>query len=592
MSVQMDERERDALDASPRLAGASTALGALAILVGVAVLLGWILDIEALKRIVPGLVAMNPATACAFICAGTALIGANRRIYQRLSPFARRALPVLAAVILLVGLLKIIMLCGGPDARVDQWLFNSKLDDGSALPNRMAPNTALTFCLLGSALLLLDARFRHALWAAQILALVAMLSSLLALLGYAYGIHSLYGIGHFIPMALHTALVFFCLATGILLARGERGLMAPLTSYTAGGTTARRLLPSAVAVPALVGWLGLQGQRAGLFDYEFGIALFAVVNIAVFGALIWWNAGVLHRLDKARQKAILQMRETAGELAVSHETLAKKNAHMEADLDLAREIQQAFLPQQYITLPRASTPADSALRFHHRYEPTTALGGDFSDILILSDTQAGIFICDVMGHGVRSALVTAIVRGLAEETLNLASEPGQFLTAINKSLITILERTRAPLFASAFYLYADVTQGRMRYASAGHPSPFLARCDSGEVRPLLPDDSGSGPALGVFADSHYPTHESALTERDLLVLYTDGLTEAADSDGEEYGEERLSEDIAARLHLAPALLLDELLNRARAFSVAGQFEDDVCLVAMEVARSGRLIETR
>ena len=104
--------------------------------------------------------------------------------------------------------------------------------------------------------------------------------------------------------------------------------------------------------------------------------------------------------------------------------------------------------------------------------------------------------------------------------------------------------------------------------------------------PLLPDDAGCGPALGVFEDSHYPTHECALTARDFLVLYTDGLTEAANADGEEYGEERLKAAIAGHLHFPRAVLLDELLNQARAFSADGQFEDDVCLVGMEVAGAG------
>lgn len=561
----------------------SRALAIAAILLGVAVLLGWLFHLDWLKRLVPGLVAMNPATAYSFILAGISLA-----LWNVPQPNAkqRAAAQICASVVLLVGLLKVWTLIGGPDSHADQWLFATQLAEEKGLPNRMAPNTALSFCLASTALLLLGGRAQISLWAAQIVALATTLFAMLALLGYFYSVRSLYGVGVYIPMALHTAGGFLLMGTGLLMARANQGLMAPLTSYSAGGTMARRLLPAAIAVPIVFGWLIIEGERAGLFQNEFGAALFVVAIVFVFGALIWWCAGLLLRIDRARQKAVEIIRETSAQLETSHSIIARKNAEMEADLDLAREIQQAFLPQQYITLPRASAPADCALRFHHRYEPATALGGDFSDILLLSDTQAGIFICDVMGHGVRSALVTAIVRGLAEETMSLSREPGQFLTAINRSLMAILQRTKTPLFASAFYLFADVGEGKIRFASAGHPSPLLARCDTGEIRALLPGDQGSGPALGVFDDAFYQTHESALAPRDFVVFYTDGLVEVANDEGEEYGEERMQTLIARQLQLAPAALLDELLREARDWAANGLFDDDICLVGMEVARSG------
>lgn len=569
----------------------SSVTGGVASLVGILVLGGWLFDVDTLKELVPGLVAMNPATACAFIGLGLALLLLHR---PQLSGGAQWLAQGCAVASLVVGGVKLLALLGGPDVGVDRWLFSARLVSATGLPNRMAPNTALNFVLLGGALWLLSravqppgATSQPRVWpsqivATQLLALAATLSSMLALLGYAYGIHSFYGIGHFIPMALHTAMTFLMLAVGVLVARSDQGLIAPLTSYSVGGKLARRLLPAAFLVPILCGGLLLAGERLRGVDSEFGIAIFVVVNMTVFATLIWWTAGLLHRTDRARQRALAQMRATALELELSHESLAKKKGQMEADLDLAREIQQAFLPQQYITVPHAALPADSALRFHHRYEPATTLGGDFSDILLISDTQAGIFICDVMGHGVRSALVTAIVRGLAEETLGLARDPGAFLAAINRSLLTILERTRAPLFASAFYLFADAGAGQMRYASAGHPSPLLAERATGAVRWLLPGDIGCGPALGVFADAVYPTHESSLAPRDLVVLYTDGLVEAAAVGGEEYSEERLQAAIAQRVDLATAPLLDEILAEVRAFAANGQFEDDVCLVGMEV----------
>src|SRR5262249_50874489 len=102
----------------------------------------------------------------------------------------------------------------------------------------------------------------------------------------------------------------------------------------------------------------------------------------------------------ARKRAEEGLRRTTVELAKNREELRIKNEQMEEDLRMAREIQQAIIPQQYPTFPKSADPRDSMLRFCHRYRPTGAVGGDFFNVRALSDTKAGVFICDVMGHGV------------------------------------------------------------------------------------------------------------------------------------------------------------------------------------------------
>jgi len=156
------------------------------------------------------------------------------------------------------------------------------------------------------------------------------------------------------------------------------------------------------------------------------------------------------------------------------EELRTKNAQLEADFNMAREIQEIFLPQQYPTFPRWIAPEESALKFCHRYLPAAAVGGDFFDIFAITGTTAGVFICDVMGHGMRAALVTAIMRGLLEELMPVAADAGKFLTEINRSLHTILRRTREPFLATAFYMVADVATGELRFASAGIPAPCVS----------------------------------------------------------------------------------------------------------------------
>src|SRR6185503_4542086 len=146
------------------------------------------------------------------------------------------------------------------------------------------------------------------------------------------------------------------------------------------------------------------------------------------------------------------------------QALRLKNDQMEANLKIAREIQLNMLPQQYPTFPRDAKPAASALRFCHRYQPTDDVGGDFFNVLALSDTEAGVFICDVMGHGASSALVTAMIRALVEDVKPEAWVPGKMLTRLNHDLCAILKSTGSPMLTTAFYLVADLAKGEMRYA--------------------------------------------------------------------------------------------------------------------------------
>jgi methyl-accepting chemotaxis protein len=157
-------------------------------LAGVLVLLGWVLDVETLKRLIPGLTAMNPTTAVGFVCGGCAL---GLLATQSHLTLARRLALALAAVTALLGAARVLALAGIHDLGVDRLLFADKLlaaDFGR--PNQMAPNTAVNFLLLGAALLIIDRPLRRFRWAAQLLSLTAAMTSLLALMGYAYGLRS------------------------------------------------------------------------------------------------------------------------------------------------------------------------------------------------------------------------------------------------------------------------------------------------------------------------------------------------------------------------------------------------------------------
>ena len=281
----------------------------------------------------------------------------------------------------------------------------------------------------------------------------------------------------------------------------------------------------------------------------------------------------------------LERKQLELQVARFTEALREKNAQVEADLNMAREIQEAFLPERYPVFPKRHPREGKRAAIYHRYLPTGAVGGDFFDVLRISDTQAGVFICDVMGHGVRAALVTAMVRALAEELVSAAAEPDKFLVEINHRLLGILTQTRMPMFASAFYVVVDLARGELRYSSAGHPSPLLVRRNLGTVEALrFPEQPG--PALGVFEESVYPTGRCPVAAQDLVVLFTDGLYEVEGAEGDEYGQERLLAAVSQRSRLPAGEMFDELLADVQKHAGNRGFVDDVCIVGVEVARVG------
>jgi len=284
-----------------------------------------------------------------------------------------------------------------------------------------------------------------------------------------------------------------------------------------------------------------------------------------------------------QQLAEERIRQANTELARSREELRAKNQLMEENLRMAHEIQAAILPQQYPVFPHDATPEQSAFLFVHRYQAAQSVSGDFFSVTPLSDSEVGVFICDVAGHGVRAALVTAMIRALVEELKPLAREPGNFLRKLNSDLYSILKSTGSPMLTTAFYLVADWRTGKMRFANAGHPKPLLVHRFTGRIDLLAHTSSRGEPALGLFDNPSYQTSEVNIVPGDFAMLFTDGLYEVQGLNEELYSQERLMLDVHNLLQKPAAQMFDELLEAIRAFSVDHKFEDDVCLVGMEFA---------
>ncbi len=275
--------------------------------------------------------------------------------------------------------------------------------------------------------------------------------------------------------------------------------------------------------------------------------------------------------------------EERNRLKTTTAELEAKNAVLEADLQLARDVQEALLPRDYPIFPGFGISGQNALSFAHCYRPAAAVGGDFFDIFPLSQTRAGILVCDVMGHGLRAALITAIIRALLEELRPMMHQAGRFLEALNLRLRAVLERVEEPFVATAFYMIVDTAAKEASFANAGHPGPFRICRKTVTVEPLATDRKQNGPALGIFDSTSFPTSRVPFDNGDCIVLFTDGIFEVYSPEGKEFGKEALVSAFLRYANLPADQLFAAVLQEVLTFSSRPDFDDDVCLVAVERA---------
>ncbi|MFT3991526.1 MAG: SpoIIE family protein phosphatase [Luteolibacter sp.] len=273
---------------------------------------------------------------------------------------------------------------------------------------------------------------------------------------------------------------------------------------------------------------------------------------------------------------LVRAEQAASEMA---DKLRQRNAAYEEELHLAREIQQALSKADF---PEIHSPDGTIISFRSRYIPSSGLAGDFYEAIPISENRLGILICDVMGHGVRSALIVAMLRGLLEKQRAQAQDPGQFLRGLNDGLAAILQRAGATMFATAFYGVIDLRENTLKYACAGHPGP-VASTDKG-VRQLATERKEKGPGLGLIRGVAYPTNTLSLEGLNRLVLFTDGVLEPENQHGEPFFETRLMEHISRHTDVPLDTLLDSILQSVLEFSNSHHFDDDVCLLGIDLQR--------
>ena len=258
--------------------------------------------------------------------------------------------------------------------------------------------------------------------------------------------------------------------------------------------------------------------------------------------------------------------------------LDEKNKALEKEINLAREVQQALQP---LNIPdREWKHRDGSTRharFHHVYMPSAGVAGDCFEVFPVGQSGVGMLICDVMGHGVRAALIASMLRGLMEQVSNLADTPALLLSSLNRQMSRIFTQANITMFASACYVYLDLDRRRLTLASAGHPAPIVMPPDGKPFQPAIPRT----PALGLMENAMFRESEIRLENGMKLMLFTDGLTEAQNADGDELGAQHIMEFLHERNPRSIREMIDISLAGMHQFTGSVQHDDDICLLGVE-----------
>lgn len=275
----------------------------------------------------------------------------------------------------------------------------------------------------------------------------------------------------------------------------------------------------------------------------------------------------------------VQKEAEARALNAQHE-LEAKNQQMEAELDVARELQTELMSSSMQSVRAeldSRAPFIPSIGFH--YEPCEFLAGDFFQAIPYSKRSFGLMLCDVMGHGVKAALVTTLIRGLLSDVRSRELTPAQVLEHLNDRLCPLLDRPPLPRFVTALYGHMDLSAGTIDIASAGHPWPLLQR-HTGEIAPLTTEQCG--PALGFVRGATYTSSIHALTRGDRLLLFTDGWIEESNTAGEEFGTDRLLAALANHQADPIEKVLASIAGEITTYSGKTTRGDDLCGVLIGI----------
>jgi len=267
----------------------------------------------------------------------------------------------------------------------------------------------------------------------------------------------------------------------------------------------------------------------------------------------------------------------------AYKALAERTHQMETELDIARTLQERLIAEGLDANRcfQARGPQGS-LQGSLWYQPSHHLAGDFVHVARIDQARTGILICDVMGHGVKASLVTMLIRGMFHDSARFMDQPDAVLNHLNRRLAAFAEDPQFPRFVTALYLVVDLQHGSIAYANAGHLHPLIIGPSTAGSETVTSCPHEPGTALGLLPDEHYQRIELPLAPGQVVALFSDGLMEATNDVGHEFGRTRLVNCLATCVHSSPSDTISRIQAAFDQFLQGTPCQDDICLVVMHV----------
>lgn len=265
----------------------------------------------------------------------------------------------------------------------------------------------------------------------------------------------------------------------------------------------------------------------------------------------------------------LKLRRRAQKLKRDMEVLEARNNEIIQEMNLAVELQKSLLPKSY--------PDIDLVGFTHRYIPLAMVGGDFFDIVKLSDDLVGVMISDVSGHGLAPAFITAMLKSSFDYLISPDTGPAQVMTRLNEEFSKIIETDH---YVTAFYAIFDFASMTCRYCNAGHPPQLLAHSD-GSFTEMGPDN----PIIGMLDSFGYSDKSVPFRNGDILCFYTDGVLEARAADGSLFGMDGIKRSVSRALNGALDDMADGMITDLIQYMKDPYFEDDITILLGQVIDS-------
>jgi phosphoserine phosphatase RsbU/P len=283
-----------------------------------------------------------------------------------------------------------------------------------------------------------------------------------------------------------------------------------------------------------------------------------------------FEVGAVDYIHKPFSPSVVKARvQTHLALRAIRELFAQQLLKIQKELETARQIQLSILPSEI--------PKIQGLDIAARYVPMTSVAGDFYDFIVVDEKHIGILVADVSGHGMPAALIASMLKIALSSQEAHAADPAQVLLGLNKALCGKFQHH----YVTAAYLFVDMEKRTLTYAGAGHPPLLLWGGSSKGVRAVMEN----GMFLGRFPFATYSSVELPLKSGDRALLYTDGISETANSVGVEFGTDRFKEFLETEQSTSADHFADRLLEELSRWSTRGSAEDlddDITMVAIHV----------